>query len=140
MKATMSSFRECRLSRLIVKQSFSQMRMAHRGQLWKADGRVREGGPKVLVWNQRNPRRIRLARIRTPRLCLPECSSGRRTPPLVYERRQKRVVCGAAATDEGRWAERQGADQQVRLPGPMRAWADGGGLSRGGLVWRCAGR
>ncbi len=43
----------------------------------------------------------------------------------------------AAATGREAGLGRQGADQQVRLPGPVRARAHGGGLSRGRLVRQC---
>jgi hypothetical protein len=45
----MSSFSEWRLSELMVKESFSQMRAVGKGQLWKLNGLKQGGVPEALV-------------------------------------------------------------------------------------------
>ncbi len=126
----MSSFSGRRLSMLIVKLLFSQMGPGQAAKLWKLlpglgprryPEYIQRSGEKScqnsnttsLSVAMRGPRARRAAPAHATEAanCTPSCNTG-----------------------EGGRPWRQGAHQQIRLPGPVRARPDGGGLSRSGLV------
>ena len=85
-----------------------------------------------LIWRWRNSS---FAVIQIPRLRLPQCPSRGRAPSVMHNRRKKRAAHTVAAADQSRRTKRPGPDQQIAVPGPMRTWTDGCGLSPGGVVW-----
>ena len=140
----MSSFSESRLSVLIVKQSFSQMRAGLRsgancGNV-TATASTGRACPQALLWNSHFPRGSSFCPLLNAMslsaiTCAPPTRRGPPAPPTA------RAICTPAATaGQGRRAGRHGAHQQIRLPGPVRARAHGRGVSGGGLVRQRAAR
>src|ERR1035438_3801808 len=117
MKATMSSFRERRLSVVIVNYPFSQMRVGKRSEhVETSRHKVEKARSRLWVWEHLNPGGTPLASVRTPRFCLPEYTPRGCAASVVLPGWNQRSAYPAAAVDQGGGAGNDGADQQIRVP------------------------
>src|SRR5580704_510264 len=117
------------------------MQPGREGRLWKLhnDGaQISTRASSAILKMYR--RRIRIASVRTSRFCVPQYPPRRCAAAQLHGGWKERAACAAATTNERGRTGRPGADQQIRLPGPVRARTHGGGVSRGGLVRACEAR
>jgi hypothetical protein len=77
-------------------------------------------------------------KFRTSHIRLHQSSGTGQCPPFLHDGWQERTACSFQTEVRRPGVEGAGTGEQVRLPGPVRARADGGRLSRTGLVWPCA--